>query len=87
MALVIAIAGPTGAGKSTLTTSLQAHYSASMPVFHVPQDSYYFVRSAVHPLLPYQHHEIDRNISDPSLARRAMCYDRKMGQLGSSRFF
>lgn len=48
MAFVVAIGGPTAAGKSTLVASLKAHYSPHLPVFHLLLDDYYQVCSTLH---------------------------------------
>jgi len=44
-ALVVAIAGPTAAGKSTLVASLKKRYAAHIPVFHLCQDDFYIVHA------------------------------------------
>jgi len=42
--LVVAIAGPTAAGKSTLVEALKQRYASRLSVFHLSQDDFYIVR-------------------------------------------
>jgi uridine kinase len=60
MSLVIAFAGPTGAGKTTLVTALKEHYSSLIPIFHVAQDGFYKVRIIVCMYLPIEVSIVDR---------------------------